>query len=594
MLLVFGAAADQRTLAACALAAAILTFVPLLLLRPLYRLLLSAAVKTRPLEPVDLARLAHEPGAREALAELLASGDESSADFARAVLEETGASRRPPAPEPEELTRLGDPSLGSSELCAVAARLGRHGGELSGRTLWGLLPGADSASTAAAARAALQIQKRGAWKGPPSAQLARRRAAEAGALALLARAHREAGTDRFKAAVIEDFARVRLDALLSLHGLNGGPAALDDIRLDLWSPDPASRSAALELAEERLPSRAVAALAAWNDGSTDAAPRLRTRAAIDALDPALGRLLDGGVHAARTARFKSLPLFHGLETPYLLQLLEAAEERTHAPGDLLLREGDRGDALMVIEEGEVSVRSGGRAIAALGPGECLGELSVIDGLPRSADAVCASPARVLVIERKAFRAVTSGRPAVGLLLAQTLERRLRSSLPPVPAPEARPGPRALPDARESGARRRLMTAASLRRAPLLAGLPEPALAAVAGLARPVPVFKGETLFAEGDRGDALYLIASGSIRIETRGSVLAELGPGDVFGELALLSGLGRTAAARVAEDGLLFSIGAASFQRLLRDEPGVLWALLETLAGRLRSTISPASAPPR
>jgi CRP-like cAMP-binding protein len=588
------AAAGPRVLPAAALAVAVLAFLPLIRLRPLYRGLLARAIRSRPLETVDLARLAREPGARETLAELLASSDPREARFARAVLERAGGRPSPPSEDPDP-GRLSDPAATDARRCAAAVEAGRRGGADSGRALWALPPAAGAALAAAAARAALEIQRRGAWEGPPPAELERRRAFEAEALLTLARARREAGADPRLSVLLEDFAKVRSELLLALHALNGGPAALDGVRRDLWSPDAASRAAALELAEELLPARAAAALSAWVDDparESPARPGPETRAAIAAFDPGLARLFDGGADAARAACLRGLGLLSGLETPYILQLLEASRERRLTPGEFLFREGDRGRELVLIEEGEVAIESKGRTIASLGSGECVGELSVLDGLPRSADGRAAKPCRVIAIEQDAFRAVVSGRPAAGLSLLRVLERRLRAALPPSPeparaAPAARPGP----DGADAGARARLLTAAALRKAPLLDGLPDAALAAVAGLARPVPVFAGETLFEQGERGAALYLIATGRLSVEAGGSRLAGLGPGGVVGELALISGLGRTAAVRVESDGLLLSVEAADFERLLREEPAVLWSLLETLAGRLRASLSgPAS----
>lgn len=597
VVLALGAATtDPRALPAASLIAAALAAVPLILLRRHYRRLLTEAIRSEPLETVDLARLAHEPGARETLVELASSGDESKARFARAALELADGASPKPVDEPAELESLADPSLSSARRCALAAELGRRGGDAAASALWAVVPAADAALAAAAARSALEIQRREGWEGPSHAELERRRAAGAAALLQLARAARAAGDDAFRTSVIGDFARLRADVLLSLHGLNGGPPELDRVRLDLWSAQPSSRAAALELAEELLPSRAAAALSAWADpsaGRAPARPRPESPSAFEALEPALARLLHGGTDAARTAQLSELALLSDLEAPYVLQLLESSKELSLAPGEVLFREGQRGDALILVEEGDVSIRIGARVIASLGRGECVGELSVLDGRPRSADAVAATACRLLSIEREAFRSVFAGRPAAGLSMLRVLERRLRARPASAAAAETTGVSRPAPERAAAGARGRLLVAAALRRVPLLDGLPDAALTAVAGLARPLPVFAGETLFEQGERGEALYLVASGRVQVLAGASLLADLGPGDVVGELALISGLGRTAAVRVAADGLLFSVAGEDFQRLLRDEPAVLWSLLQTLAGRLRASLNdPACAP--
>jgi CRP-like cAMP-binding protein len=81
---------------------------------------------------------------------------------------------------------------------------------------------------------------------------------------------------------------------------------------------------------------------------------------------------------------------------------------------------------------------------------------------------------------------------------------------------------------------------------------------------------GEVLFRMGDPGDALYLIAHGKVEVlnDTTGQKLAELGDGQAFGEMALLSGGTRTATVRCLTDCHLLEIGKGDFDRLLAEDP--------------------------
>ncbi|HEY4170613.1 MAG TPA: cyclic nucleotide-binding domain-containing protein [Reyranella sp.] len=81
---------------------------------------------------------------------------------------------------------------------------------------------------------------------------------------------------------------------------------------------------------------------------------------------------------------------------------------------------------------------------------------------------------------------------------------------------------------------------------------------------------GETVFRLGDPGDALYLVARGAVEVmnDTSGLTLAELGAGQAFGEMALLSGGTRTATIRAKIDSHLLVIGKADFDRLLAEDP--------------------------
>jgi CRP-like cAMP-binding protein len=102
--------------------------------------------------------------------------------------------------------------------------------------------------------------------------------------------------------------------------------------------------------------------------------------------------------------------------------------------------------------------------------------------------------------------------------------------------------------------------------------------------------RGETLFRQGDEGGALYAVHSGAIRISVSGAegkelTLALMEPGDVFGEIALLDGLQRTADARAVEKSELVVIHRADFLSLLEREPKMARPIIEMLCERLRQT---------
>lgn len=101
---------------------------------------------------------------------------------------------------------------------------------------------------------------------------------------------------------------------------------------------------------------------------------------------------------------------------------------------------------------------------------------------------------------------------------------------------------------------------------------------------------GEDLFHKGDEGDALYGVLSGKICISTsapngREVILNVMEPGDVFGEIALLDGLPRTADARAMEPCELLLIRRRDFLPFLEREPRLSIHLLELLCERLRWT---------
>ena len=131
-------------------------------------------------------------------------------------------------------------------------------------------------------------------------------------------------------------------------------------------------------------------------------------------------------------------------------------------------------------------------------------------------------------------------------------------------------------------------AVMLRLNPLFGELPQPIVEVLARLCSSRSLHAGATLFQKGDPGDALYGVRRGQIGIETgtpagQRLTLALLGPGDLFGEIALLDGKGRTADAVATQPTELFALRRQDLLAFLAREPRVGITLIEILCQRLR-----------
>src|SRR5438094_8860251 len=107
--------------------------------------------------------------------------------------------------------------------------------------------------------------------------------------------------------------------------------------------------------------------------------------------------------------------------------------------------------------------------------------------------------------------------------------------------------------------------ALLRGAPLFAALDDAAVKELSGYLHPIELKAGSSLFRVGDSGDAMYFIENGRVRItvtdaDGREVILASLGHGDFFGEVAMLAGHGRSADATVTEDSRLAVLTRENF----------------------------------
>lgn len=100
---------------------------------------------------------------------------------------------------------------------------------------------------------------------------------------------------------------------------------------------------------------------------------------------------------------------------------------------------------------------------------------------------------------------------------------------------------------------------------------------------PMRVQPGEVIFAEGSKGDAMYVIRSGEVAIEKGGRVLETVAPGGIFGEMALIDGSPRSATARAKTECEVAPITEKSFLFLVHETPFFAIAVMRTLADRLR-----------
>ncbi len=130
----------------------------------------------------------------------------------------------------------------------------------------------------------------------------------------------------------------------------------------------------------------------------------------------------------------------------------------------------------------------------------------------------------------------------------------------------------------------------VRRAPLFKALDDEAATALQSQMSPSRMERGDVLFHEGDRGDTLYVIAEGKVKLgrtsaDGRENLVAILGPGEMFGELSLFDPGPRTMTATAIAETQLLGLGNDSLTGLLSGRPEVSKALLSALAQRLRRT---------
>ena len=131
--------------------------------------------------------------------------------------------------------------------------------------------------------------------------------------------------------------------------------------------------------------------------------------------------------ASKAESLKQSPIFADLSGEELQKVAGATKEKTFPEGGTIFTESMAGQSLFLIRSGNVKIskmlgEGDERTLAILGPGECFGEMAIVDGGPRSASAVVVKKAEVLTLDKKDFQSLCEGNPKLGYKLMTNLTR----------------------------------------------------------------------------------------------------------------------------------------------------------------------------
>jgi CRP-like cAMP-binding protein len=238
-----------------------------------------------------------------------------------------------------------------------------------------------------------------------------------------------------------------------------------------------------------------------------------------------------------------LPAFEDLPVDVLNELAGRVETRTVRGGEPVFRQGARADAFYVVRRGLVHIEQEHpdtgdvKVLATLTRGESFGELGLLQTSPRAATARAAEDSELFVVPKSAF----------DRLLAADIE-----------APSFAPT---------------LQSLADLRALPSFAHLGTEPLAELLEHGGWTNAAPGDEVIRQGDPGDAFYVIADGQADVVRDGTPVAHLGPGEHFGELALIDDAPRAATIVATTPMRLFRLERRGFERVIAEafDRGVL-----------------------
>ncbi|MBV8694580.1 MAG: Crp/Fnr family transcriptional regulator [Ktedonobacteraceae bacterium] len=133
-----------------------------------------------------------------------------------------------------------------------------------------------------------------------------------------------------------------------------------------------------------------------------------------------------------TPYFKQVSLFSGLGDEEVHELITLARRRVFRSGEVIFHRDDPGQMLYIIKEGKVKIclnSPDGQEISLVvfGKGECFGELALLDGLPRSADAIAMERVECYTLQRSDFHNAIIKQPTIAIQVLAVLSKRLRNT-----------------------------------------------------------------------------------------------------------------------------------------------------------------------
>ena len=271
-------------------------------------------------------------------------------------------------------------------------------------------------------------------------------------------------------------------------------------------------------------------------------------------------------------RLRQLPTFNRWPDE-VMQQLAAALLLQHVPaGELVYRKGDPGNGMYLIERGQIELHSDGEMLARLTAGNDFGEMALVSGRPRTANALAATDSNLWVLYRNDFERLLTRYPSVQAAVTETVAQRLAS------ADEA-------------------FFDRHLRQITLLSGLSRSQIEAVRRRLQAARYRAGEVLFYSGDEPAGLFLVERGQVSVDvptgTGDTTEVIFSDGDIFGEGALLLDGSRTSTARAITDLDVWLLRREDFEDLMLQYPSLALNLSRVLENRLRANnLTPAVAP--
>ncbi len=537
-----------------------------------------------------------------------------------------------------------DPHLDEAACTLLFQALASIGGTSAQRVLWEFFSGdAPLVIRLAAGHALWRLARHGPLQEVHTTEFNARLTGLCEKIGLLNQSCEAIGDrDEFACQLMNDHARLEIECLFQLLAFKYHARQMEKVCYNFFSSRAIQRANALELLDDILPRRIASGIVQLLDVFVEGATTNGTGLSAESVQRLMktetwlrvvttyhvnGGTVAPEMHAGkwltehermlyhlleRISFLKKVPLFKDVPGNYLVPLAKIAHSMELKDGEILFHQEDRGDAMYLVCRGSVSVQVDGIEVNRMGAGDCIGEMSILDGAPRSAACIAEENTELLRISDRDYETIVKSQTSVALAVLRTLAGRLRQQTAKTMNQDRRGGlhhneekgsaqqsiktetwPRGVRTDHLNGETvgteservlyRLLERVSFLKNVPLFKDVPKNYLVPLAKKASAVKLNGGEILFHQGDHGDAMYVICSGSISVQVDGVKVKRIGIGDCIGEMALLDGAPRSASCVAEEESDLLMISDNEFETIVKSQASVAFALLRTLAVRLR-----------
>ncbi|MCL4830055.1 MAG: cyclic nucleotide-binding domain-containing protein [Caldilinea sp.] len=273
-------------------------------------------------------------------------------------------------------------------------------------------------------------------------------------------------------------------------------------------------------------------------------------------------------------RLSQMPIFAQLP-PATIQAIAQRMVLQHVPaGERVYRVGEVGDAMYLVENGEIELTAENAVgvveeIGRIGPEGFFGELSLLTGQIRVEDATATRNTNLWVLNKADLDALAAQNPAVGKALSQGVAARLSSA--------------------------GRSDEESLRKFSLLADLSAADLRQIAPLLHPMRYRAGEVIFRASAPADRLFLIEKGNVRVQTLSGGAYLLGPTESFGERALITEQPHNTTVTADTDVDVWTLNKQDLDMLMNRYPAIAISITRIISQRLSdaSAAAPIGHPP-